>query len=185
MRPRPAGGGLGHSAWAYALEAGYQLPRLPAAPWLRGGIDRSSGDGDPRDGTHETFFQLLPTARSYAQFPFFNLMNLQDVFASLVLRPHERVTLRTDYHWLRVTEGRDFWYSGDSAQKDDLFGYAGTPARGNHELAHLVDLSLTVTITSWMTIGGYYGHAFGGDVVTGTFDGGDADYGFLETTLRY
>jgi hypothetical protein len=36
-----------------------------------------------------------------------------------------------------------------------------------------------------MTLGGYYGHAFGGDVVTGTFDGGDADYGFIETTLRY
>ena len=178
-------GNLDQSSWAYALEAGYQLPRLPAAPWLRGGIDRSSGDGDPRDGTHETFFQLLPTARTYAQFPFFNLMNLQDVFAELVFRPHERVTVRTDYHWLRVTEGRDFWYSGGGAQKDDLFGYAGTPARGNRELAHLVDLSLTVTITSWMTLGGYYGHAFGGDVVTGTFDGGDADYGFIETTLRY
>jgi hypothetical protein len=178
-------GDLDHSAWAYALEAGYQLPRLPAAPWLRGGIDRSSGDGDPRDGSHETFFQILPTARSYAQLPFFNLMNLQDVFASLVLRPHERVTLRTEYHWLRVTEGADLWYSGGGAQKDDLFGYAGSPAGGKHELAHLVDLSTTVTITPWMTIAGYYGHAFGGGVVGNSFVGRDADYGFIETTLRY
>jgi hypothetical protein len=66
-----------------------------------------------------------------------------------------------------------------------LFGYAGTPALGNRELAHVVDLSATIAVTSWMTIGGYYGHAFGGDVVGGTFAGEDTDYGFVETTLRY
>jgi hypothetical protein len=174
-----------HGAWAYALEAGYQLPRVPAAPWLRAGVNRSSGDDDPFDDTHGTFFQILPTPRSYAQLPFYNLMNLQDVFASLVLRPHPVVTLRTDYHWLRVGEGRDLWYSGGGAQNDDLFGYAGTPAGGRRDLAHVVDLSATVAVTSWMTIGGYYGHAFGGDVVGGTFDGTDTDYGFVETTFRY
>lgn len=178
-------GSRDHAAWAYALEAGYQLPRLPAAPWLRGGIDRSSGDGDPRDGTHGTFFQILPTARTYAQLPFFNLMNLQDVFASLVLRPHDRVMLRSDYHWLRLTEGRDLWYQGGGASNDDVFGFAGTPSHGRHELAHLVDASATITVTSWMTIGAYYGHAFGGAVVGGTFVGRDADYGFVETTFRY
>jgi hypothetical protein len=177
--------GRDHTAWAYALEAGYQLPRLPAAPWLRAGIDRSSGDDDPFDDTHGTFFQILPTARTYAQLPFYNLMNLQDVFASLVLRPHPIVTLRTDYHWLRVGEGRDLWYSGGGAQNDDLFGFAGTPARGRHELAHVVDLSASVAVTSWLTVAGYYGHAFGRGVVRGTFAGEDADYGFVETTLRY
>jgi hypothetical protein len=177
-------GRLDQSAWAYALEAGYQLPRLPAAPWLRAGIDRSSGDDDPDDRTHGTFFQLLPTARTYAEFPFFNLMNLQDVFASLLLRPHERVTLRTNYHWLRLTESADAWWSGGGAQKDDLFGFAAQIG-GGHDLAHLVDLSATITVTPWMTIGAYYGHAFGGDVVAANFDGSEADYGFIETTLRY
>src|SRR5207245_1297399 len=32
-----------HAAWAYAVETGYQLPTLAAAPWLRVGYDRSSG----------------------------------------------------------------------------------------------------------------------------------------------
>ncbi len=174
-----------HAAWAYAVEDGYQLPRLPWAPWLRVGLDRSSGDDDPFDRTHGTFFQILPTARTYAQLPFFNLMNLQDAFASLILRPHDTVTLRTDYHWLRVTEGADLWYSGGGAQNDDVFGFAGTPARGRHELARLVDLSASVAVTSWMTLAGYYGHAFGGSVVGATFAGKDADYGFVEMTLRY
>jgi len=178
-------GDLDHTAWAYALEAGYQLPQVPAAPWLRVGVDRSSGDDAPLDEQHGTFFQLLPTARAYAQLPFYNLMNLQDVFASLVLRPHQLVTLRADYHWLRVTEARDFWYSGGGAQNDDLFGFAGSPVHRRHDLAQVVDLSATIAVTSWMTLAGYYGHAFGGGVVGATFAGRDADYGFVETTLRY
>jgi hypothetical protein len=174
-----------HSAWAYALEAGYQLPRVAWSPWLRAGVDRSSGDDGPFDREHGTFFQMLPTPRTYAQLPFFNLMNLQDVFGSLILRPHERLMVRSDYHWLRVTESADLWYSGGGAQNDDVFGFAGTPARGRHELAQLVDLSATVAVTGWMTVAGYYGHAFGGGVVSSTFRGRDADYGFVEMTLKY
>ena len=93
-----------HAAWATAVELGYQLPRVIAQPWLRIGYDVSSGDRDPTDGDHGSFFQALPTARVYAQLPFYNLMNNQDVFAQLILRPHARVTVRTDYHWLSLTD---------------------------------------------------------------------------------
>src|SRR4029450_1525499 len=40
------GGQQSHGAWAWRIEAGYQLPQLPAAPWLRAGWDRSSGDAN-------------------------------------------------------------------------------------------------------------------------------------------
>jgi hypothetical protein len=178
-------GKLDHSAWAYAVEAGYQLPRPFAEPWLRIGYDRSSGDDDPNDGHHRTFFQVLPTARIYAQLPFFNLMNDQDVFAELILRPHARVTVRTDYHWLSLTERADLWYSGGGATNDSVFGFAGAPAGGGRELAHLVDLSITMALLERLTLGAYYGHAFGRSVVATTFAGTDADYGFVEMTFRY
>ena len=152
---------------------------------MRGGLDRSSGDDDPRDDTHGTFFQILPTARTYAQLPFFNLMNIDDLFGSLILRPHAILTIRTDYHRLRVTEPRDLWYQGGGAQNDDIFGFSGSPARGNRDLAHLVDVSATLAIVRQVTLGAYYGHAFGGDVVGATFTGRDTDYGFVEMTLRY
>src|SRR5262249_5277315 len=92
-----------HFAWASALETGYQLPALGAAPWLRIGYDRSSGDGNPSDGHHRTFFQLLPTARTYAQLPFYNLMNTGDAFAQVLLTPHRDLSLRCDYHWLQLS----------------------------------------------------------------------------------
>jgi hypothetical protein len=174
-----------HGAWASAIEAGYQLPRVPAAPWLRLGYDRSSGDNDPGDGEHHTFFQLLPTARIYAQLPFYNLMNTADAFAQLLLQPHTKVSARLDYHWLRLTESGDLWYSGGGATKDDVFGYVGIPSSGRRELAHLVDASVTVGLPSGFTLGLYYGHAFGQGVVRGTFAGADANYGFWELTYRY
>jgi hypothetical protein len=178
-------GAQDHEAWAWAAEAGYQLPRLPLAPWLRAGWDRSSGDDDPTDGEHRTFFQLLPTARIYAQLPFFNLMNVSDVFTELILRPHPRVTLRSDWHWLRVTEPRDLWYSGGGASNADIFGFAGAPTGGRRNLAHLVDLSMTWQPLDPLTLGGYYGHAFGGGVVGASFTGRDADYGFVEASWRW
>ena len=117
-------GRLDHFGWAYALEAGYQLPDLPAAPWLRAGYDRSSGDDNPNDAAHGTFFQIPPTARIYAQLPFYNMMNTEDLFAQLIARPHPRLEVRTDYHWLRLSEPADLWYAGGGATNDTFFGYA-------------------------------------------------------------
>jgi Alginate export len=174
-----------HGAWAWAMEAGYQLPQVPTAPWLRAGWDRSSGDSNPSDGHHRTFFQLIPTARTYARLPFFNLMNSSDVFLELQLRPHERALIRSDLHWLRLTEGRDLWYSGGGATSNTFFGYAGSPAFGSRALARLADISVTVQLHQRLTLEGYYGHAFGRSVVGWTFPGKDANYGFLELTFTY
>jgi hypothetical protein len=180
-----AWGELRQSAWAYAVEAGYQLPKLPAAPWVRAGYDSSSGDDNPNDETHGTFFQVMPTARIYAQFPFFNLMNNQDLFGQLLLKPHERVSIRTDYHWLRVTNSADLWYSGGGATNSTTFGFAGLPAGGRHELADLVDTAVTISLLKQLTAYVYYGHAFGQGVVKTSFSGAGADYGYIEMTYRY
>jgi len=178
-------GALDHGAWAYALEAGYQLPRVPAAPWLRAGYNRSSGDDDAEDGEHRTFFQVMPTARIYAQFPFYNLMNNEDVFVQLIASPFPRASVRADYHWLRLTEPHDLWYAGGGATNDHVFGFSGTPTHGRRELAHLVEIAFDVKLHERMSAAAYYGHAFGQGVVGATFSGKDASYGYVELTLRY
>lgn len=172
--------------WSYAAEAGYQLPGVPLAPWLRAGYAQSSGDGDPKDGRHGTFFPILPTARIYAQTPFYTQMNLQDLFAQLILRPHPKVTLRSDMHWLRLSEKKDLWYAGGGATNDDVFGFSGLSSDNHRELAYLADLAMTIAVTPQVSVYAYYGHAFGQGVVRGTFkDGPGADYGYLEATYRY
>lgn len=178
-------GELDHAAWAWSLESGYQLPSLLFAPWLRVGYSQSSGDSDPADEEHETFFQLLPTARLYAQTPFFNLMNIEDLFFQALLRPHTSLTIRTDWHWLRVNDAADLWYAGGGASNKRIFGFSGMPSGGHRELAHLVDLSATYQIHSRVLLYAYYGHAFGQSVVSRTFSGKQLDYAYLEVTARY
>lgn len=178
-------GALEHEAWSAALEAGVQVPRWPLAPWLRAGVDVGSGDDDASDGTHRTFFQILPTARVYAQLPFFNGMNLEDRFVQLVLKPHPVVTVRTDLHALRLHESADLWYSGGGATREDVFGFSGQPSSGRRDLARVVDASVTAAVHRRLTLYGYYGRAMGGDVVRGVFAGDRADYGYLEATFRW
>jgi hypothetical protein len=176
---------LDHRAWAYTFELGYRFPDVPWTPWIRYGVFRSSGDDSPTDGKHDTFFQILPTARTYAQTPFYNLMNSTDLFTQLVLKPVKSVVWRTDAHWLGLTEKKDFLYSGGGATNRDVFGYAGIPSNGRRGVAVLLDTSISYAATSWLTLYGYYGHGFGQGVIDAAFQGKQLDFGYLEATVSY
>jgi hypothetical protein len=96
-------GTLDHRAGMVDLEGGFQPPILPRLkPWLRVGYYYGTGDGNPNDNRHGTFFQILPTARPFARFPFFDMMNNEDRIAMLTLRPHKSITLKSEYHGLRL-----------------------------------------------------------------------------------
>ena len=86
---------------------------------------------------------------------------------------------------LRRRERNDLWYAGGGATNERIFGFSGSPSGGRRDLAQLVDVSATVSLHQYVTLGVYYGHAFGGDVVRTSFTGSDADYGFVELTFRY
>jgi hypothetical protein len=172
-------------AWAYDLEAGYRLTDVPWKPWLRAVFFRSSGDPDAGDDTHETFFQMLPTARIYAQTPFYNMMNNQDLFAQFILDPLKSVNLRTELHYLRATESADFVYAGGGATKDDFFGFSGFPASGKRDIGYFVDVALTWTPVEVLKFYAYYGHLFGADTVRASFDNDDLNYGYVEMTVSF
>ena len=153
-------GRLAHRAGAGNLEAGWQLPvAKPLKPWLRGGYYRASGDKNPADGTHGTFFQILPTPRPYARMPFYNGMNSDDRFAIFSLKPHTRVTLNTEFHHLNLASGNDLWYQGGGVFQPWSFGYVGRPANGHTRLANLYDVGCDVAIDKNWSISGYYGFA--------------------------
>ncbi len=174
-----------HQAWAYALELGFQLDELWSKPWLRVGLNQSSGDPDPNDGDHESFFQVLPTARLYAFFPFYNLMNNRDLFAQLILEPAPSVSLSTTAHWLRVTESDDLLYAGGGATSNSVFGFASTASGGRKGIGTMLDLSLSWQATKWLTIAGYYAHVFGCGMIDEAFEGNDASYAFAEATVAW
>ena len=127
--------------------------------------DDASGDDDAGDDRHRTFFTMIPTPRIYARFPFFTPMNVEDVFASLLLRPRPAVTARLDARRLRLSESADLWYAGGGAFEHGSFGYAGRPANGARGLASLYDLSVDWRLTPRWTVAAYAARAGGGPVV--------------------
>lgn len=179
-------GVLKQRAAAFAAEAGFQ-PKMPRLrPWLRLGYQRGSGDGDATDGRHATFFQVLPTPRIYARFPFYNLMNSQDAFLELWLRPGKRLTLRPAFRAVRLSNRRDLWYQGGGAYEKSSFGYAGRPSFYNTGLANVVDASADWQINPKTTLGFYFAHAAGKGVVRSIYPQGPAaDFGYVELLRRF
>lgn len=178
---------LNHFAWRWDLEAGWQPNAVPLKPWLRIGYGRSSGDDNPNDGDHDTFFQILPTARIYSWSTFYNLMNNEDAFAQLLLRPIAGLVWRADFHNLRLSEPRDLWYQGAGATLNDRnvgFGFPGRPAFDEHDLFRVVENQLTYAWSPALEFTVYYAHLFGGDVVRKIFANDQADFAYLEVILK-
>jgi hypothetical protein len=174
-----AGAGSGEMGWQPTFASRVR-------PWLRGGIDYSSGDANPADGTHGTFFAILPTPRIYARFPFFNSMNTTDVFSEVMLRPSKKVTVRTDVHGLWLSNRNDLWYSGGGAFQPSTFGFNGRPSNGANHLATLYDISGDYTWKHGFSFGLYFGYAVGGDVIKKIYPvNSDGALGFTELNYRF
>jgi Alginate export len=180
-------GVLAHRAVMFDVEAGFQ-PRILTRlrPWVRGGYYFGSGDKNPNDNVHGTFFQLLPTVRPYSQFPFYDMMNNVDRFAMLVLRPHKRITFKTEEHMLRLASHNDLWYAGGGAYQPWTFGYQSRSGSGATSLANLFGASIDATINSHFSVSPYYGYAAGKSVIEAIYPKGkDGHLAFLELNYRF
>ena len=180
-------GNLRQRGEAFAVEGGWQpavLPRLQ--PWLRAGIDYGSGDKNANDSTHGSFFQILPSARKYARFPFFNMMNTRDVFGELILRPSNKLIIRSEAHSLRLANRNDRWYSGVGAFQPWTFGYTGRPSNGQSSLANLFDTSADFDVNAHLAVGAYYGYADGKAVIQALYpEGKNGHFGYLQLSIKF
>ncbi|SPE33938.1 conserved hypothetical protein [Candidatus Sulfopaludibacter sp. SbA3] len=174
-------------ASAVDVEGGVQ-PKIAGRlrPWLRGGFTYGSGDGNPSDNRHETFFQLLPTPRPYARFPFFNMMNTEDGYGILLLRPHAKVTISSEFHALRLSDANDFWYSGGGAFQPWTFGYTGRSTSGRRSLGNLYDTGIEYRVNRRLTLSGYLGYTQGLAAMEQIYPNGkDGKFGYLEFLHKF
>ncbi len=180
-------GALDHRAGMVNVEAGYQPKILPGLkPWVRAGYYFGSGDKDSTDGKHGTFFQILPTPRPYARFPFFNMMNNEDRFTMLTLRPHKQVVLKSEQHFLRLSNRNDLWYIGGGAFQPWTFGYQSRSGGGARSLANLYDMSVDVTLNAHFATTLYYGYADGKAAIRAIYPRGRVGHlGYLEVNYKF
>lgn len=177
---------LAQRAGAFVGELGWQPPVHSLEPWLSGGYSYGSSDGNPNDSRHGTFFQVLTTPRLYARFPFYNMMNDQDFYGTLNLRPNAKLQLRSEAHTLRLASAADLWYLGGGAFQSQTFGYTGRPSSGHRSLANVWDISADYQFTHSFSATLYYAHAWGKGVITSIYPSDrNGQLMYLETNFRF
>jgi hypothetical protein len=176
-----------HRAAGVVAEAGYQWARARWAPWVRGGYTWLSGDGDGADGTHGTFFPMLPTGRRYSQSTLYSLANLRDGFVQVFLRPRPAIGLRLDAHWLALADRADGWYAGSGATQESgrIFGYTLRTSGGAARLMDVVEGSVDYRLNAHWSLNGYLAVASRGPAVRATFTDGPAVFGYLESVIQF
>ena len=178
--------GQDHRAFSLALEGGVQW-RTGWQPWLRGGYLHASGDDDPRDDRHGTYFAMVPTVRRYSFTTLYAPMNLRDAFVEVLLRPSTRVRGRADVRQLWLAEGADRWYSGSGATQEagTFFGYAGRSSGGHTDFGTVIEGAVDVTIAPHWGVNGFVGAMNGGGVVANLFAGRWARFGYIESVIQF
>jgi hypothetical protein len=179
--------GQSHRAASVVAEAGHQWTSARWRPWLRGGVVWASGDNQPSDERHGTFFQMLPTVRRFSQSAIYSQMNHTDIFAQTLLRPMPALGIRVDLHRVGLASSRDHWYFGSGATqaRGALFGFSTRPSNGHTDLATIVETSGEYSITRHWSVNGYIGAIRGGRVVQQDFTGRTMTFGYVENVVQF
>jgi len=114
------------------------------------------------------------------------MMNNEDAFGTLILRPDAKVALSSEFHSLRLSNTADLWYSGGGAFQPWTFGFTGRATAGRKSLANLYDVSADYRVNSRFTLSGYFGYAQGLAAVSTIYPNGkDGRLGYLEAFIRF
>lgn len=176
---------LDHEAAALVAEVGYGVPETRWKPWLRLGVNAASGDDDPGDGEHGTFFNLLPTNHLYYGFADqLALQNLVDRFVQLRLEPHEVIALNLFLHRFGLAEDDDGRYSGTGAFDKQVFGFRAQPSRGYAHVGTEYDAVATLKLHRNVTLELGYAFFDGGALFRTTPDR-DLHWFYASVELRY
>lgn len=178
--------GQPHRAAGAVVEAGHRWTAAPLRPWLRAGLWWTSGDDDPDDGRHATFFQMLPSSRQYALSSAYAHMNLRDAYVQAWVEPRG-IRARIEVHGLALASGRDLWYqgSGATASRDRFFGFSGRDAGGETALGTVVEGTIDVPIRKHWSVNAYAGTMWGGAAVRRQFTNKRLTFWSLENVVRF
>ena len=116
--------------------------------------------------------------------PFYNMMNNEDSFGEVILRPHQKVSIRSAVRSLRLANRNDLWYQGGGAFQPWTFGYVGRPSNGNRSFAAVFDVGVEIQANANFGVGAFFADAEGKSVVSSIYPNGErARFGYVE--LRY
>ena len=175
-------------AYGIAGEIGYQLTKMPWKPWFRTGYFIGSGDSDPFDGDHETFFQMAPGTRKYQLYPYYDLQNNRDFFVQLITKPTKKLTARMDYHIVQLDDNSDRWYmgTGPTQKSGYISGYIPRNCGCHDALSQEFSIMLSYALSPQCNFVAFYDHVWGESVVKNVYEkDNEADYASVEMQFKF
>jgi hypothetical protein len=178
--------GQDHRASSASVTGGYRF-NTRGRPFVGGGLVSASGDTNPADDRHETFFQMVPSIDRYVPSAVYSLMNIRDAFAEFSIQPHTRLQFRADVHHVSLAQFADQWYygSGATSRVGSFFGFASRPSRGATSLGTIAQAYADLKLKPAWTMRGYFGVMRGGEVVRRSFAGSQLLLFQLENRLSF
>jgi Alginate export len=176
-----------HRAWSATSSLGHRWTGARWRPWLRAGVTSASGDADPRDATHGTFFPMLPSGDRVSGTNVYAQMNVDDGWLAVEAAPASSLDVRVGLRSVALRSSVDRWYSGSGAtvRSGPYFGFQGRITGGETDLGRVVEAGLTWRPRRWWTLRAYGSRMTGGDAVAALFAGMRLTTAWLESTLRF
>jgi hypothetical protein len=130
-----------------------------------------------------TFFQDLPTPRQYARFPFYNMMNNEDLNATFQREADLKAGGAERSSDAPAGQFVGSLYSGGGAFQPNTFGFTSRPSNTNRGLA---DVYTKYQFTRSFAATLYYGHAWGKGVIASIYpNDSNGQLIFLETNFHF
>lgn len=176
-----------HRARAATASAGYRRTAAPWRPRARAGIVWASGDADPRDDRHATFFPMLPSGDRLSAINAYALMNVRDAWLAVDVAPSPRLDVAGGLRRVHLSQGADRWYQGSGAtvRAGNYFGFQGRDGGGATAVGTVMEARAEWRPWRAVTVRGYVGRMAAGDVAAHVFAGRRLVTGWLESAVRF
>ena len=166
-----------HRAFAVHAELGHTW-KHDWKPRLAAFVDYASGDRHPFDGTNERFDRLFGASHMfYAPTDMFTRENLIQPGVRLTVKPMPRLSLDGFYRTYWLASDSDTWSPNNIR---DRYGRSGD------FIGHGFDVVMIYQLARQMTIEIGYAHLTAGPFIqNAVLRGDDADFFYVQTTLRF
>jgi hypothetical protein len=156
--------------------AGRRKPRIAAE------YSFASGDGDPLDGSHETWDGVFGSCGClYGRMNLFSWKNMRDHQITFGIRPLRRLHVWVDFHDFRLASSTDAWYWRNGKPiRQDVTGASGS------EVGREVDILAKWNASRHVELFAGYGRFFpAGFIERTSAEAEPADWGFVQWLYQF
>ena len=170
-----------HRAFATHARCGYTFKKVLWTPRLGVEYNHASGDNSPVDSKNETFDNLFPTNHPhYGYIDFASWRNMDNVRLSASVKPVKKLSLATNYHYFRLDETADAWYSaGGVPIRRDRTG------RSESGIGHEIDLIGKYALNKHVSFLAGYTRFIPDDFQSDTGTADSADFWYLQALFKF